>query len=189
MYPFHTLGYNPTLCYLSCFSNISSFGHWESFQVGSCVPVAWPHAFISWTLPYFLVVQDALCVFCIFLPISLKWPICFYRGNDNDKPRSENWECSLLSANRAKKYVFVYQSTYKNFWGFCDGSVVKNPTADARDVRDVGLISRPGRSPGGGHGNPLQYSCLENPMDRGALWATVWRGTLSLYIKHTIVIL
>ena len=43
---------------------------------------------------------------------------------------------------------------------------VKNPPANAGDIRDVGLIPGPGRSPGGGHGNPLQYSCLENPMDR-----------------------
>ena len=41
------------------------------------------------------------------------------------------------------------------------------------DVSDVGSIPVLGRSPGGGHGNPLQYSCLENPMDRGAWWATV----------------
>ena len=45
--------------------------------------------------------------------------------------------------------------------------VVKNLPARAGDVRDVGLIARLGRSPGRGHGNPLQYSCLENPMDRG----------------------
>ena len=43
--------------------------------------------------------------------------------------------------------------------------VVKNPPADAGDVRDVGLILGLGRSPGGGHGNQLQYSCQENPMD------------------------
>ena len=42
--------------------------------------------------------------------------------------------------------------------------VVKNPPANARDVRDAGLIPGSGRSPGGGHGNPLQYSCLKNPM-------------------------
>ena len=41
------------------------------------------------------------------------------------------------------------------------------------NTRDVGLIPESGRSPGGGHGNPPQYSCLENPMDRGAWWATV----------------
>ena len=46
--------------------------------------------------------------------------------------------------------------------------VVKNPPTKARDGRDTSLIPRLGRSPGGGHGNPLQYSCLENPMDRGA---------------------
>ena len=51
--------------------------------------------------------------------------------------------------------------------------VVKNPPANAGDVRDVSSIPGLGRSPGGGHGNPLQYSCLENPMDRGAWWATV----------------
>ena len=50
--------------------------------------------------------------------------------------------------------------------------VVKNPPANAGDVRDTGLILGSGRSLGGGHGNPLQYSCLENPMDRGA-----WRAT------------
>ena len=48
--------------------------------------------------------------------------------------------------------------------------MVKN---NAGDVRDVGSILGLGRSPGGGHGNPLQYSCLENPMDRGAWRATV----------------
>ena len=46
--------------------------------------------------------------------------------------------------------------------------VVENPPANARDNRDVGSIPGLGRSPGGGHGNPLQYSCLENPTDRGA---------------------
>ena len=72
--------------------------------------------------------------------------------------------------------------------------VVKNLPANAGDQRGVGSIPRLGRSPRGGHGNPLQYSCLENPMDRGAWWVTVprvaksstrlkqhntyWKGTL-----------
>ena len=51
--------------------------------------------------------------------------------------------------------------------------MVKNPTVDAGDVRAMGLIPGLGRSLGGGHANPLQYSCLQNPMDRGALRATV----------------
>ena len=53
--------------------------------------------------------------------------------------------------------------------------VVKNSPAHAGDTRDVGLIPVLGRSPGGGHDNPLRYSCLENPMDRGAWWAIVHR--------------
>ena len=51
--------------------------------------------------------------------------------------------------------------------------VVKNPPASAGDAGDLGLISGSGRTAGGGHGNPLQYPCLENPMDRGAWWTTV----------------
>ena len=54
-------------------------------------------------------------------------------------------------------------------------SVIKNPPANTRDIRDASLILGSRRSPGGGHSNPLQYSCLENPMDRGAWWATVRR--------------
>ena len=54
--------------------------------------------------------------------------------------------------------------------------VVKNPPANAGDIRDAGSIPGSGRSPGGGYGNPPQYSCLGNPMDRGAWWATVRGG-------------
>ena len=53
--------------------------------------------------------------------------------------------------------------------------VVKNLPANAGDIRDMGSIPGWERSPGEGHGNLLQYSCLENPMDRGAWWATVHR--------------
>ena len=69
--------------------------------------------------------------------------------------------------------------------------VLKNPSANAGDIRDTGLSPGWGRSPGGGHGNPLQYSCLENPMDRGAWWVTVHRVAQSrtrlknLAHKHT----
>ena len=57
--------------------------------------------------------------------------------------------------------------------------MVKNLLAHAGDVRDVTLIPGSERSLGGGHGNPSQYSCLENPMDRGAWQATVHRVTKS----------
>ena len=57
---------------------------------------------------------------------------------------------------------------------------VKNLPANAEGVRDMGSILGLERSPGGGHGNPLQYSCMENPTDRGVWQATVHRVTKSL---------
>ena len=61
--------------------------------------------------------------------------------------------------------------------GFPGGSVVKNMPAKAGDIGDMGSITGWGRSPIGGNGNPLQYSCLKNPMDKGAWWTTVQRLT------------
>ena len=57
--------------------------------------------------------------------------------------------------------------------------VVKNLSASAGDERDMGSIPVSGRSPGGGYGKPLHYSCLENPMNRGAWWAIVHGVTKS----------
>ena len=54
-------------------------------------------------------------------------------------------------------------------------AVVKNPLANAGDIRDTGSNSGSGRSPGDGHGNPLQYSCLENSMNREVSWPTIHR--------------
>ena len=67
-------------------------------------------------------------------------------------------------------------------WEVITGSValvVKNPLANAGDIRDAGSVPGSGRSPGGWYGNPLQYSCLENCMDRGVHKATVHRLTKS----------
>ena len=61
--------------------------------------------------------------------------------------------------------------TPKGDTGFPGDSVVKHPPASAGDARDAGSIPELGRSPGVGTGNPLQYSCLENPVDRRAWWA------------------
>jgi len=58
--------------------------------------------------------------------------------------------------------------------GFPNGSEGKESTCNTGDTGDAGLIPGSGRSPGGGNGNPLQYSCLGNPMDRGTWWATVY---------------
>ena len=69
--------------------------------------------------------------------------------------------------------------------GFLGDLVLKNLPANAGDTRDVGSIPGSGRSPGVGNGNPLQYSCLENPMDRGAWRATVHGVTESGTTEHT----
>ena len=66
-------------------------------------------------------------------------------------------------------YIYIY-IIHTIYWCFPGSTVVKNFPANAGDV---GLIPGSGRSPGIGNGNPLQYSCLENPMDRGTWWATV----------------
>ena len=70
-------------------------------------------------------------------------------------------------------FLFFYRillHVHTKIWHFPSGSVVKNLPANAEDTS---LISESGRSPGEGNGSPLQYSCLGNPMIRGAWWATV----------------
>ena len=73
--------------------------------------------------------------------------------------------------------IFVVEQMNKK--GFPGGSVVKDLPASAGDAGDVGLIPGSGRSPGGGNGNPLQYSCLKNSKGRGAWQATVHGVTKS----------
>ena len=68
-------------------------------------------------------------------------------------------------------YIYIYIHTHTHIYiyiSFPGGSWVKNPPANVGDVRDASSVPGSERSPEGGHGNPLQYSCLENPMDRGA---------------------
>ena len=77
----------------------------------------------------------------------------------------------------------MYKSLYmEKFWLPWAPQValeVKNPPAIARDIRDSSLIPGSGKSPGGVHGNPIQYSYQENPMDRRAWWAMVHKVTKS----------
>ena len=76
--------------------------------------------------------------------------------------------------------TYTYVCMYVYLWASQLALVVKNPPANPGGVREAVLIPGLGRYPGGGHGNPLQYSCLENnPMDRGAWQATVHRITES----------
>ena len=73
-------------------------------------------------------------------------------------------------------HLFYLTNPYSRYMGFPGGSDGKESTCNAGDL---GSIPGLRRSPGGGHGNPLQYSCLENPMDRAAWWATVHAVTKS----------
>ena len=105
-------------------------------------------------------------------------------------PKSSASECvvQLNSWWKRKTSLFFLHKTERTFWpaqyswaergvgrvrGFPHGATVKNQPANAGDIRVMGSIPGWGRSPGGGQGNPLQYSCLENPMDRGAWRAMV----------------
>ena len=108
----------------------------------------------------------------IFQAWILEWvAISFSRGSSG--PRDQN-QVSRNVCGRftiwATREAYVYISQV--------ALVVKNPLANARDIRDTGLIPESGRSPGRGHGNPLQYSCLENLTDREA-----WRAKVHRFAK------
>ena len=80
-----------------------------------------------------------------------------------------SWAFSGMVPFLVCRGAMLFQSKDQCFPG---GSAGKESTCNAGNTGDVGSIPGSGRSPGGGNGNPLQYSCLENPMDRGAWWAT-----------------
>ena len=74
-----------------------------------------------------------------------------------------------------KIFIFTIEVFSATLRASLEALVVKNRPANAGDTRDSGSVLGSGRFPGRGHGNPLQYSCLENPLDRGA-WQTVVHG-------------
>ena len=82
----------------------------------------------------------------------------------------------------SKRYMYptVHCSTIYNSqdiettWASHVALVVKNSPVNAGDLRDEGMIPRSGKPPGRGYSNPLQYSCLENPMDRAVWWVSEW---------------
>ena len=88
------------------------------------------------------------------------------------KPVFPAWQVDLLSHLGSPSYI-TYCSV--NYRASLVALVVKNLPANAQDLRDAGSVPGLGRSPGEGNGNPLQYSCLENLMDRGA-WRVIVHG-------------
>ena len=141
---------------------------------------------------------------CCDLTADMKW-------------NSESWFCSLtLYPNVALHYILSFYSHsvsgyHKNTlskWAYFRtiaytmisqvALVVKTPPGSTGDINDEGSIPGSGRSPGGEHGNPLQYSCLENFMDRGARWTTVqgsrrvrhdWSDLAHMHATYTIFLL
>ena len=75
--------------------------------------------------------------------------------------------------------VYLYRYLYLSIWASQVVLVVKNPPASAGDVRGADSIPESGRFPGEGHGNPLQYSCLQNPKDKASWQAAVHKVTKS----------
>ena len=107
-------------------------------------------------------------------------------------PLQEAWVQSLVRELRSHKLCSVAKNNSSSsnnnndntsylmeLWASGVMLVVKNPPANAGDIRDTGSVPVSRRSPGRGNSNPLQYSCLENPMDKGAWQATVYRVTKS----------
>ena len=99
------------------------------------------------------------------------------------KSQIQKFSCHSILSLSLSLYIYVHTHTYIYMYiyifytnpkshTFLGGTVVKNP-ANAGDIRDVGSIPRLGKSSGEGNSNPLQYSCLENPMDREAWRASV----------------
>ena len=109
------------------------------------------------------------------------------RGNsDGNESKCAGWKRKRAWQSQAGSQCFLSVSgewSLKELrWHFGVSQVavvVKNPPANAGDIRDMDSMLGLGRSPGGVHGNPLQYSCLENPMDRGGWGATVHGGAES----------
>ena len=101
------------------------------------------------------------------------------------------WVCFYWSRLQSSTFMLCLGLKNKRTKGSLP--VVKNLPDNAGDIRDAGSILELGRSPGGGCGNPLQYSCLENPTDSGSWWATIhrvaesriWLKWLSTHATHT----
>ena len=122
---------------------------------------------------------------------------CIGEGNGNplqcsclENPRDGGaWWAAVYGVTQSwTQLKRLNSSSSKHTRGFPDGSAGKESTCNARDTGDVGLIPRSGRSPGGGHGNLLQYSCLENPMDSGTWWATVqWIAKNQTWLSNQLI--
>lgn len=145
---------------------------------------------------------------CRFAPGTKADTILVKSGEGNGNPLQcsclENprdggaWWAAVYEAKQSRTRLSnLAVAAWFRWGGFPGGSVVKNPPANTGDTRAAGLILWSGRCPGEGNGNLFQYSCLENPMDRGPSWTTAhgvtnswtqlsrWANMLSTILAHT----
>ena len=115
------------------------------------------------------------------LPIGRVHQRIFNHGNSVSRFKNFK-DYSDKNVNERTEVDNIYYTTFNVcntciilYWASQLALVVKNPAVNSGGIRDMGLISGLGRCPRGGHDNPLQHSCLDNSMDRGAWWATVYR--------------
>ena len=132
-----------------------------------------------------------VCRHSVWLMVWTLWPRHLPLAGTSVTSCKKTFRCSRSTPTAESSRVLIWLRYSK-----CQASqvalVAKNLSAKAGDIWDAGSIPGSGRSPGGRHDNPLQYSCPENPMDRGAWWAMVHRVTksqtwLKLLSTHTCV--
>ena len=119
------------------------------------------HLILCWPLPLLPSIFPSIRVFSNESALHIRWPKYW-----------SIWTFRFLLISCFEKWCCDKSICIVRF-GFPGGTGGKESSSKAGDLRDAASIPGWGRSPGGRHGNPLQYSCLENPMDRGACWATV----------------
>ena len=112
---------------------------------------------------------------CLVRSLVLIWMVRSLRSRGRNEQPTFLFDIWVLRRWVSSDFIFCHT----HIWASEVALVVKNRSARAGQVKDVSLSPGLGRSPVGGHDNPLQYSCLENPMDRGALQATVQRVSKS----------
>ena len=134
----------PSMCHAQC---------WVSYRTRSFLHIQVLNKYFwinKWSLIFTTILEGGYCY--VYIRVPLPKPI------------------DLSGHLRYSSCISVSQMPTSCILGFPGGSVVKNPLAN---VGDIGSVPGLGRFPGEGNGNPLQYSCLGNPMDRGTWWAAV----------------